>query len=138
MKKINFMQKIKPRDTNIIIIYMKRYIVASVAFILLDGIFLWFQRSVFTKQLQLIQGETKLKLFGVVFCYAFLLFALNYFILLPKKSILDAFLLGACIYGVYEGTTYAILNKWSLSLVMMDTLWGGILFAAATWIGGLV
>jgi len=115
---------------------MNRFIVASVALILLDGLFLWFQSGVFSKQLQLIQGETKLKILGVVLCYAFLLFALNYFIILPKKSILDAFLLGACIYGVYEGTTYAIINKWSLSLVMMDTLWGGILFAAATWIGG--
>ena len=117
---------------------MNRYIVASVALILLDGLFLWFQRSTFTKQLQLIQGETKLKPFGVVLCYACLLFALNYFILFHNKSILDAFLLGACIYGVYEGTTYAILNKWSLSIVMMDTLWGGILFAMATWIGGMI
>jgi len=113
------------------------YIFASISFLLLDGLFLWFQSSVFTKRLQLIQGKTKIKLFGVVLCYVFLLFALNYFILFPKKRILDAFLLGVCIYGVYEGTTYATLNQWPLSLLMIDTLWGGILFAASTWIGGL-
>jgi uncharacterized membrane protein len=113
---------------------MFRYLLASLAFLFLDGLFLWFQSSVFTKQLQLIQGETKMKLFGVVFCYIFLLFALNYFILFPKKSILDAFLLGICIYGVYEGTTYATLNKWPLSLLLIDTLWGGILFASSNFI----
>ena len=110
---------------------MFRYLLASLAFIFLDGLFLCFQICVFTKQLQLIQGETKMILFGVVFCYIFLLFALNYFILFPQKSTLDAFLLGICIYGVYEGTTYATLNKWPLSLLMIDTLWGGILFASS-------
>jgi uncharacterized membrane protein len=115
---------------------MRELIIASLAFLFLDGFFLWFQSSIFTNQLQLIQGsETKLKIFGVVFCYFFLLFALHYFILFPKKSILDAFLLGICIYGVYEGTTYATLNKWPLFLVFIDTLWGGILFAGSTWIG---
>lgn len=117
---------------------MYRYILASVALVFLDGLFIWYQSSVFTRQLELIQGKTKMKLFGVLFCYACLLFALNYFVLYQKKSVLDAFLLGLCIYGVYEGTTYATLHKWPLSLVIIDTLWGGVLFASSTWIGRLI
>ena len=53
----------------------------------------------------------------------------SYFIIIPKKSHIDAFVLGLVIYGVYEGTNYAILKKWPLKIVIMDTLWGGILFA---------
>ena len=57
---------------------------------------------------------------------------LNYFIIDKKKSIADAFLLGIVIYGVYESTNYAILDKWNTKAVAMDTLWGGILFALTT------
>ena len=45
-----------------------------------------------------------------------------------KKSLPDAFLLGIVIYGVYETTSYALLDKWTLNAVLLDTLWGGILF----------
>jgi hypothetical protein len=42
---------------------MRELIIASLAFLFLDGFFLWFQSSIFTNQLQLIQGsETKLKI----------------------------------------------------------------------------
>jgi len=113
------------------------FLISSLTLIVLDVLFLWFQKQTFETQLRIIQGDTKIKLFGIVLCYACLIFALNYFILFPKRSILDAFFLGICIYGVYEGTTYATLNKWSLSLVAKDTLWGGILFAVSTWISSL-
>jgi len=38
------------------------------------------------------------------------------------------FLFGACIYAVYEGTNYAIFQNWPLAMVLLDTLWGGVLF----------
>jgi uncharacterized membrane protein len=43
-------------------------------------------------------------------------------------------ILGFVIYGVYETTTYALLKKWKLQTVMIDTLWGGILFGLTTMI----
>ena len=36
---------------------------------------------------------------------------------------------GISIYGTYDLTNYAILDKWNLKAVVMDTLWGGILFS---------
>jgi uncharacterized membrane protein len=71
---------------------------------------------------------------GVVACYLFLIIGLNYFIIKPKKSVSDAFLFGLVVYGVYETTNYALFNKWSIYTVIMDTLWGGILFALTTYI----
>lgn len=101
----------------------------------LDAIFLWNMSPTFKKLIQKIQGEP-LQLYyrGVIPCYIFLIFALNYFILIPHKSVLDAFLLGFCIYGVYETTNYATLKDWPLRTVLIDTLWGGTLFALITWI----
>ena len=71
---------------------------------------------------------------GAALCYIFLIIGINYFIIKPKKSVSDAFLLGIVIYGVYETTNYASLKNWSLLTVIIDTLWGGLLFAATTYI----
>jgi len=61
-------------------------------------------------------------------------FSLNYFIISRKKPLIDAFILGIVIYGVYETTNYAILQKWSLFAVILDTFWGGLLFTLTTYI----
>jgi uncharacterized membrane protein len=55
-----------------------------------------------------------------------------YFVIMKNLKAKDAFLLGMGIYGVYEFTNLATLSNWPLSLVIMDTLWGGVLFASAT------
>jgi uncharacterized membrane protein len=56
------------------------------------------------------------------------------FIFNSNRGVKDAFLLGICVYGVYETTNYAILDKWSKTSVIIDTLWGGILFSGTTYI----
>jgi uncharacterized membrane protein len=75
---------------------------------------------------------------GAALCYIFLIFGINYFIIKPHKSVSDAFLLGIIIYGVYETTNYALFKNWSMLTVIMDTLWGGILFAVTTYIVNLL
>ena len=111
------------------------WILSSVLMIVLDATFLWFMSPVFSRIIQKIQGSP-LQLYyrGVIPCYVFLAVALNYFILLPHKSVFDAFLLGICINGVYETLMYSVFKDWPLSTVLIDTLWGGILFASITWI----
>ena len=75
-----------------------------------------------------------LNLIGAILCYTLLVFSLNYFIISRKKPLIDAFILGIVIYGVYETTTYAILEKWSPLAVILDTFWGGLLFTLTTYI----
>jgi uncharacterized membrane protein len=67
-------------------------------------------------------------------CYIFLITGLNYFIIGPKKTTSDAFLFGLVVYGVYETTNWALFQNWSVLTVLMDTLWGGTLFALTTYI----
>lgn len=110
-------------------------LVTAIVFIAIDAIYLNFMKKYFQTQIQLIQGtKPQIKYIGVVICYLFLIIGLNYFIIKPKKSVSDAFLFGLVVYGVYETTNYALFNKWTISTVFIDTLWGGILFALTTYI----
>ena len=90
---------------------------------------------IFGKVVNDIQGsELKLNFLGAFISYLFLIIAINYFILIPKKSILDAFILGLCIYAVFDGTNLAIFKDYSVKAAIIDSLWGGILFAITTYI----
>ena len=110
-------------------------LISAILFIFIDSVYLQLIRSYFEKQIQDVQGSAiKVNFLGVSLCYIFLIIGINYFIIKPRKSVTDAFLLGIVIYGVYETTNYALFKKWSLLTVFIDTLWGGILFALTTYI----
>jgi uncharacterized membrane protein len=110
-------------------------LISAILFIFIDSVYLQLIRSYFEKQIQDVQGSAiKVNFLGVALCYIFLIIGINYFIIKPRKSVTDAFLLGIVIYGVYETTNYALFKKWSLLTVFIDTLWGGILFALTTYI----
>ena len=90
-------------------------------------------KDYFNNQVLIIQGtKIQFNLLAALICYIFLIYGLNYFIIRPRTSASDAFLLGLVIYGTYETTNWAIFTKWSPLSVIMDTLWGGILFASTT------
>ena len=109
--------------------------VSTVVMLILDVGFLSMNADMFKIQIADVQhSPLKLNPIGALLSYMFLIFGLNYFILSPHRSILDAFLFGFVIYGVYETTTLALLHKWRFSTVIIDTLWGGTLFALTTFI----
>ena len=103
--------------------------------LILDSIYLTVFSNFFNDVVKNVQGsKIKFNIFGATLCYMFLVFGLNYFIISRKKPLLDAFILGIVVYGVYETTTYALFEKWSPLAVILDTFWGGILFALTTFI----
>ena len=110
-------------------------LISAIIFISIDFVYLNVMKSYFNNQIQRIQGsQLKMNYLGAAFCYIFLIAGINYFIIKPHKSVSDAFLLGLIIYGVYETTNYALLKNWSILTVIVDTLWGGILFATTTYL----
>ena len=110
-------------------------LVSAIIFITTDFVYLNVIKDYFNNQIKLVQGsEPKVNYLGVALCYIFLIAGINYFIIKPRKSVNDAFLLGIVIYGVYETTNYALLKNWSILTVIIDTLWGGLLFAFTTYI----
>jgi uncharacterized membrane protein len=112
---------------------MNNYIIIGVIIVLLDSIYLYNIKNMANSQIIAIQNRPiNMKIYGAILCYILLVFGLNYFIINNHKSILDAFLLGIVIYGVYETTNYALFDNWTISFAIIDTVWGGILFALTT------
>ena len=110
-------------------------LISAIIFISVDSIYLNIIKIFFQKQIERVQGSaTKINFLGAALCYLFLVIGLNYFIIKPRKSISEAFLLGLIIYGVFETTNYALFKNWSIITVIIDTLWGGILFAVTTYL----
>jgi uncharacterized membrane protein len=107
----------------------KNLLISIPIFTMIDYLYLTTSSTYFNDLINKIQGSNiKLRILPTIICYFFLIFGLNHFILSKNKSADEAFLLGVVIYGVYETTNYAILENWSTKAVVMDTLWGGILF----------
>jgi uncharacterized membrane protein len=110
-------------------------LLSAIVMISLDFVYLSVMKSYFMNQVKNVQGSAlKINYFGAAICYIFLIAGLNYFIIKPRKSVSDAFLLGLVIYGVYETTNYALFSNWSIVSVIIDTLWGGLLFASTAYI----
>ncbi len=114
-------------------------LISALFLLLLDAMYLYFIRHYFNDQIQKVQGTPiKLNYYGIVMCYLTLILGLNYFIIseesgdMSSHKILDAFLLGIVIYGVYETTNLSILQDWSMKTVVIDTLWGGIVLSSTT------
>jgi len=114
---------------------LKNITAITVILLALDFVYITLNRNMFEVQVADVQRVSlQMRPFGGVLCYIMLVIGLYYFIVREHRAIFDAFLLGLVIYGVYEGTTYALFKKWKLNIVFMDTLWGGILFALTTFI----
>lgn len=114
---------------------MKELILSSLILLVLDSIFIYMNSGLFKRQIMDVQkSPLQINMVGGVFSYIFLIWGLNYFILREHRSVLDAFILGLVIYGVYETTTYALLKNWHIRTVITDTLWGGVLFGATTFL----
>jgi uncharacterized membrane protein len=116
-------------------VLIKKVIISAIFMILLDFSFIQFNRAFFAKQIQDVQGSpSKIRVPGAILCYAAMLFSLYWFIIRKDAPILDAFILGASLNAVYEFTNYTFLTNWRVETVIMDILWGGILFSTVTYL----
>lgn len=51
------------------------------------------------------------------------------YLVLQVETPLEAFKMGVSVYAVYDFTNLAMFKNYTLQFALMDTLWGGILFA---------
>ncbi len=113
----------------------KKIVLPAVLLIFLDACFLSLNKGILNRQIidvQRVVGNYKIT--GIVLCYILMVFALCYFIIIPRRPIFDAFLLGIVINGIFETTNYSIFKKWHESMVVIDTLWGGALYGLVTYL----
>jgi len=103
--------------------------------IILDAIYLSFVYKWFNNIIVGIQGKSMIpRVFTTIICYFVLILGLWYFIIREHRPIADAFLLGILVYSVYELTNISTIRNWSPNFALIDTLWGGTLFATVTYI----
>tara|TARA_Y100001960_G_C13927340_1_gene472776 strand:- start:71 stop:481 length:411 start_codon:yes stop_codon:yes gene_type:complete len=53
----------------------------------------------------------------------------------PSQAFFTGFILGLLAYGTYEFTNFATLRGWSVQMVVVDVLWGGVLTGTSAWSG---
>ena len=98
---------------------------------------IWFavysQKNVYGPQLSLINSNSKFRLRIPVAILTWILLAAGLTTLLFSlkeknrwKIFLIGFLYGFVVYGVYNGTNYATIEKYKVRTAIIDTLWGSI------------
>ena len=111
----------------------KALILSGIILLALDLTYLFVFKDLMLPVIVNIQKtELKVNIKSAIACYILLVYGLYYFIIKKRAPPKDAFLLGVLINGVYETTNYAFFKEWSPLLVVMDTLWGGILLSTTT------
>ena len=88
-------------------------------------------------------SKLKVDIVSAGLSYFTLCFALNYFVLPYVKTndyrlISHSFMFGLVIYGVYDFTCGAIFEKWDKKLMIIDTLWGGILYMITNYLTNIL
>lgn len=114
----------------------KNIIIIFFLIVVVDMIYISTFNSFFKKLFKKVQcgAPLTLKYWWVVVTYIFMSLVIYYFGYIKKCSVLDIFILGVSIYGVYELTNYTTLKDWDLRMVFLDTIWGGILFATTFYV----
>ncbi len=116
---------------------MDSYLIFKIAVVLIavDALYIMFIQNAFSSMIKSIQNSPmKLRWEGAILCYAALVTLMYKFVIEPGKTTSDAFLLGGCVYAVYDATNYATITKWNPMIATMDTIWGATLFAITQWI----
>jgi uncharacterized membrane protein len=109
-----------------------RLLMAAVILVAVDFLYLSFSSTFAKAMFERIQGSPmKLNYLAAAIVYL----ALAYLLTRPYvDSAITAFGIGAATYAVYDFTNLATLKNYSVQFAIMDTLWGGTLFALAHFI----
>lgn len=111
------------------------FIYLAAAFLVFDYFYLSNVASIYDTVVTAIQGSgINFKMLGAVGAYATIVYQFYYFIYSKEgTNIMDAFVLGATSYAIFDFTNYALFNNYPLNVGLMDTLWGGVLYSLVFW-----
>lgn len=106
--------------------------VIAITMAVLDAIYLFFAKKFYENQvIQIQRVSLQVKPLGVIWAYFTMALAMWYFVLKnPTTNVYgDALVLAFAVFGTYNATSYALLKKYRLSLGVLDTVWGMLMFA---------
>lgn len=115
---------------------MKVFFIIFFLLLLLDAVYISTFNGFLNKLFKRVQGGRKLsvKYGGFIATYLLMTSIVYYFGIIKKFTLSEMILLGISIFGVYDLTNYTTFIDWNLKMVLLDTLWGGVLFASITYL----
>ena len=115
---------------------MFEFLTVALLFLVIDIIFIkLYMAKHFGKLINRVQGsKMETNMLGAVLSYTLLIFGLYYFVIRDRRPLIDSFLFGFVMYGVYEATSYALLKNWTIDTMIKDSLWGGTICLLVTFI----
>ena len=124
---------------------LKKVLISSAILTIVD--LLWLKHFMTDKYNIMIQTIQKSKLkvdyTSAILSYLTLCFSLNYFVI-PYVTENDcrllshSFIFGLVLYGVYDFTCGAIFKDWDKQLMLIDILWGGVLYMVTNYLTNIV
>jgi len=120
---------------------MDGLIKAIITLSVLDFIYLKLTGNIFNSLIKKIQhNNLNLRLYSTFMVYLLIFIMWVIFIYNErhkytlKENVLRGALLGLTTYGIFDFTNHAIFEHWNLKIVVMDTLWGAILYSLITFL----
>jgi uncharacterized membrane protein len=104
---------------------LKQLVAAMVVLIVVDSIWLLTAGQYALQMTERIQGSPVQ--FGIL--ASIVVYVALAYLVYQVNTPLEAGLLGAATYAVYDFTSLAILKKYEVGMAIADTVWGGVLFA---------
>lgn len=122
---------------------LKIITVMSFLILTIDGVVLSMLSNLWKKTIEDVQHKSFIpKLHYAFGSYFLIIFGQYYFVYKHIKksnwvydSIINGFLFGFVLYGVFDFTNLAIFSNYSLNTAIIDMIWGGILLSFTSFIG---
>ena len=119
----------------------KRFLYSSIIFTIIDLLWIkYYMGGKYEIMVNEIQGSNMIVDKKIAGCaYLVLCFALNYFVI-PYVTENDcrvwthSFIFGLVLYATYDFTCGAVFHKWDKKLMIIDILWGGIVFVLTNYL----
>lgn len=117
-------------------ILYKREISAVLTLLILDIVWIYFFMSKeYTVMIPKIQRNAiKFNIYSAIGAYLLMVYLLIQVVLKYNMSLVETFLFGFSLYGVYDLTCGAVFSKWNFKLALIDMLWGGFVYTAAVYV----
>lgn len=109
--------------------HAKSIVVIFLLFIIVDALYLYLVSDYFNTIMHKIQFKPSN--FDVIAYFAvYIVLSMLFYIFIVKQNhkATMAFVLGTFTYLIYELTNKTVFDRWEWLLVLIDGLWGGILF----------
>lgn len=107
----------------------------SVIVTIVDAVYLKSFSNWFNNVVSSIQGTgIEMNYIAAILCYILIIFTIKFFVIDKKFNYLETYMLGFSIYGIFELTNKAIFKEWDWISVVIDTVWGGLLYLISSYL----